>query len=110
MDYSQVKAKLAGYLPYYIYRQKNTVGNLENVGFSLPGAEGIYNVLIMEELQHIFAVGAGSVTKLVSRPAAKIERYFMPKYPFEYLKMTEEEIRNQYIEKINHFFDTYHDF
>lgn len=110
VDYSQVKAKLAGYLPYYIYRQKNTVGNLENVGFSLPGAEGIYNVLIMEELQHIFAVGAGSVTKLVSRPAAKIERYFMPKYPFEYLKMTEEEIRAQYIEKVYHFFDTYRDF
>lgn len=110
VDYSQVKAKLAGYLPYYIYRQKNTVGNLENVGFSLPGAEGIYNVLIMEELQHIFAVGAGSVTKLVSRPAAKIERYFMPKYPFEYLKMTEEEIRTQYTEKIHRFFDTYRDF
>ena len=110
VDYSQVKAKLAGYIPYYIYRQKNTVGNLENVGFSLPGAEGIYNVLIMEELQHIFAVGAGSVTKLVSRPAAKIERYFMPKYPFEYLKMTEEEIRAQYTDKIDHFFDTYRDF
>jgi len=110
VDYSQVKAKLAGYIPYYIYRQKNTVGNLENVGFSLPGAEGIYNVLIMEELQHIFAVGAGSVTKLVSRPAAKIERYFMPKYPFEYLKMTEEEIRAQYTDKIDRFFDTYRDF
>ncbi|MBO7740411.1 MAG: coproporphyrinogen dehydrogenase HemZ [Clostridia bacterium] len=110
VDYSQVKAKLAGYIPYYIYRQKNTVGNLENVGFSLPGAEGIYNVLIMEELQHIFAVGAGSVTKLVSRPAAKIERYFMPKYPFEYLKMTEEEIRAQYTDKIDRFFETYRDF
>ncbi len=107
VDYSQVKAKLAGYVPYYIYRQKNTVGNLENVGFSLPGAEGIYNILIMEELQHIFAVGAGSVTKLVSRPAAKIERYFMPKYPFEYLKMTEEEMHSQYTDKIDRFFETY---
>ncbi len=107
VDYSQVKAKLAGYLPYYIYRQKNTVGNLENVGFSLPGAEGIYNVLIMEELHHIFAVGAGSVTKLVSREKQKIERTFMPKYPFEYLKMTEEEFKKQYNDKIDLFFDTY---
>ena len=107
VDYSQVKAKLAGYLPYYIYRQKNTVGNLENVGFSLPGAEGIYNVLIMEELQPIFAVGAGSVTKMVSREAGKIERYFMPKYPFEYLKMTEEDLKAQYTDKIDRFFETY---
>ncbi len=107
VDYSQVKAKLAGYIPYYIYRQKNTVGNLENVGFSLPGAEGLYNVYIMEELHHIFAVGAGSVTKLVSRPAAKIERFFMPKYPFEYLKMTEEDIRLQYTDKIDRFFSAY---
>lgn len=109
VDYSQVKAKLAGYFPYYIYRQKNTVGNLENVGFSLPGAEGLYNVLIMEELHHIFAVGAGSVTKLVSREAAKIERFFMPKYPYEYLKMTDDEIRHQYTDKIDAFFKTYVD-
>lgn len=107
VDYSQVKAKLAGYVPYYIYRQKNTVGNLENVGFSLPGAEGLYNVLIMEELHHIFAVGAGSVTKLVSREKLKIERTFMPKYPFEYLKMTDAEFEAQYTDKINRFFDTY---
>ena len=107
VDYSQIKAKLAGYVPYYIYRQKNTVGNLENVGFSLPGAEGLYNVLIMEELHHIFAVGAGSVTKLVSRENAKIERTFMPKYPFEYLKMTDAEFEAQYTDKINRFFETY---
>ena len=109
VDYSQIKAKLAGYVPYYIYRQKNTVGNLENVGFSLPGAEGLYNVLIMEELHHIFAVGAGSVTKLVSRENAKIERTFMPKYPFEYLKMSEKEFEEQYTDKINCFFDKYVD-
>ncbi len=107
VDYSQVKAKLAGYLPYYIYRQKNTVGNLENVGFSLPGAEGLYNVYIMEELHHIFAVGAGSVTKLVSRPAARIERRFMPKYPFEYLKMTDDDIKAQYTDQIDRFFAAY---
>ncbi len=107
VDYSQVKAKLAGYIPYYIYRQKNTVGNLENVGYSLPSAEGKYNVYIMEELHHIFAVGAGSVTKLVSRESSKIERHFMPKYPFEYLKMTDEEIRELYTVKVDKFFDTY---
>ena len=105
VDYSQLKAKLAGYLPYYIYRQKNTVGNLENVGFSLPGAEGLYNIYIMEELTHIFAIGAGSVTKLVDRDIPKIERVFMPKYPYEYLKMTDEDIEKQYESKVRAFFE-----
>ena len=90
VSYSQLKAKFAGYKPYYMYRQKNTVGNLENVGFSLEGHEGLYNVFMMEETQSIFAVGAGAVTKLVKRGRdesdTKIERIFNPKYPYEYLR------------------------
>ena len=54
-----------GMKPYYLYRQKNMSGNFENVGYSIPGKEGIYNILIMEELQTIVALGAGSVTKRV---------------------------------------------
>ena len=91
VSYSQLKAKFAGYKPYYMYRQKNTVGNLENVGFSQEGREGLYNVYMMEEVQSIFAVGAGAVTKLVKFDGAfssntRIERIFRPKYPYEYLK------------------------
>lgn len=91
VDYSQLKAIEQGYLPYYMYRQKNTVGNLENVGFSLPGAEGRYNVYMMEEVHSIFAVGAGAVSKTVDyRPTdggkPRIERLFYPKYPYEYLR------------------------
>lgn len=94
VDYSQIQAKMAGYRPYYMYRQKNTVGNLENVGFALPGTEGLYNIFMMEELHSIFAVGAGAVTKLVKHgvPEAgkrRIERIFMPKYPYEYLRDAE---------------------
>ena len=55
--------------PYYLYRQKNMSGNLENVGFAKEGAYGIYNILIMEEVQTIVALGAGSITKRVY-PAA----------------------------------------
>ena len=86
--YSQLKTKFAGYKPYYMYRQKNTVGNLENVGFSLDGYEGLYNVYMMEEVQTIFAVGAGSVTKLVDNSGDKprIKRLFRQKYPYEYLE------------------------
>ena len=95
VEYSQMRAKLAGYRPYYMYRQKNTVGNLENVGYALPGKEGLYNIFMMEELHSIFAAGAGAVTKLVRyRDPAEgnsvIERIFMPKYPYEYLRDAEK--------------------
>ena len=89
VSYSQLKAKFAGYKPYYMYRQKNTVGNLENVGFSVEGHEGMYNILMMEDIQTIFAVGASAVTKLVHRKGegdTLIERIFNPKYPYEYLR------------------------
>ncbi len=85
VDYSQVSAGLAGYIPYYIYRQKNTVGNFENVGYALPGAEGLYNVFMMEEVHTIFAAGAGAITKLVAADRSQITRSAMPKYPYEYL-------------------------
>lgn len=95
VSYSQLKTKFAGYKPYYMYRQKNTVGNLENVGFAKEGHEGLYNVYMMEETQSIFAVGAGAVTKLVTKnedgTPDRIERLFSPKYPYEYLH--EHELR-----------------
>ncbi len=90
VDYSQKKLHECGYIPYYMYRQKNTVGNLENVGYALPGAEGLYNIYMMEEVHSIFAAGASGVTKLVSPPDkdgnVRIDRIFESKYPYEYLK------------------------
>ena len=91
VDYSQIKTDQAGYIPYYMYRQKNTVGNLENVGFSKPGYEGLYNIYMMEEIHSIFAAGAGAVGKLVDNTGdccnkREIERLFHQKYPYEYLK------------------------
>ena len=90
VSYAQLEAKFSGYKPYYMYRQKNTIGNLENVGFSLEGHEALYNIYMMEDVQTIFGVGAGAVTKLVksngfSDTSAKITRFFNPKYPYEYL-------------------------
>ncbi len=95
VSYSQLQAKFSGYKPYYMYRQKNTVGNLENVGFAKEGHEGMYNIYMMEEMQTIFAVGAGSVTKLVeldrhNDSETRIERIFRPKYPYEYLREYQE--------------------
>jgi oxygen-independent coproporphyrinogen-3 oxidase len=94
VDYSQVAAGLAGYVPYYIYRQKNTVGNFENVGYALEGAEGLYNIYMMEEVHSIFAAGAGAVTKLVAKDRSIIKRVAMPKYPYEYLS-------DEYFERVS---------
>ena len=90
VDYSQIKTQQAGYIPYYMYRQKNTVGNYENVGFSRQGHEGLYNIYMMEEIHSIFAAGAGAVGKLVDNTGnccnkREIERLFHQKYPYEYL-------------------------
>ncbi len=74
-----------GYMPYYMYRQKNTVGNLENTGYCKSGFENLYNIIMMGEYHTVFGVGAGSVTKLVSRDLSKVERIFSPKYPYEFL-------------------------
>jgi oxygen-independent coproporphyrinogen-3 oxidase len=61
------------------------LGNLENVGWCKEGKECIYNILMMEECQSIFSVGAGAVTKLRTNDGSVIERIFNFKYPFEYI-------------------------
>ncbi len=74
MAIAQAGAEKLGLSPYYLYRQKNMSGNLENVGFAKPGKYGIYNILIMEELQSILACGAGTVTKRVFYENGQIMR------------------------------------
>ena len=77
----QLAAESAGRMdmsPYYLYRQKNMRGNLENTGFAREGCECLYNILIMEEVQTICAVGAGASTKTVSADG-RIERTVNPK-------------------------------
>ena len=77
----------AGYVPYYLYRQKGTLQNLENIGWCKPGYEGLYNIYIMEEVHTILSAGAGGSTKLVQPGVrhARIERIFNYKYPTEYI-------------------------
>ncbi len=53
------------YVPYYLYRQKNILGNLENVGYAMPTQESIYNIVIMEEVQSIIGLGCGASSKFV---------------------------------------------
>lgn len=77
---------LAGYGPYYLYRQKFTAGGFENVGWCRPDTECFYNVAMMEELQTILSLGAGGVSKRVERSTGWIERANNPKYPLEYIQ------------------------
>ncbi len=75
-----------GYGPYYLYRQKYMSGSFENVGWTKPGLESLYNIAMMEELHSILALGGGGVTKLYWPKTGKIERFANPKYPQEYLR------------------------
>lgn len=79
-----------GYVPYYMYRQTKSVGNLENVGWCKPGFESLYNIYMMEECHTILACGAGAVTKLKDPYGPELERVFNFKYPYEYNDRFEE--------------------
>lgn len=85
LDHANGSLRTAGYLPYYLYRQKNMSGSFENVGWTLPGHENLYNICIMEELCSILAMGAGGSTKLIRRDGGKNIRIVAPKYPLEYI-------------------------
>ncbi|MDR1796271.1 MAG: coproporphyrinogen dehydrogenase HemZ [Clostridiales Family XIII bacterium] len=65
-----------GYAPYYLYRQKQTVDNLENIGYAFPGTECVYNMRMMQERQTVVALGAGASSKLYFPAEDRIERVF----------------------------------
>ena len=99
VDYAYEKLIGNGYEPYYMYRQKNTISDLENVGYAKKGTFGIYNVLMMSDLHTVFSSGAGATTKLVKNIDGKSEIYriFSHKYPYEYLQ-DDKNYKNEIIE------------
>lgn len=90
VDFAHKVLSQKGIIPYYMYRQSKTVGNLENVGYSKKGYECLYNVYIMDETHTILACGASAVTKLKEPLGNQIERIFNFKYPYEYIKCFDE--------------------
>lgn len=94
MAVAAAAAEELGLKPYYLYRQKNMAGNLENVGYAAEGKEGIYNILIMEEKQSIVAIGAGATTKAVYRDG-RIERANNVKDVELYLNQVDEMIERK---------------
>jgi oxygen-independent coproporphyrinogen III oxidase len=95
LDAAESSLRANGYAPYYLYRQKFMSGGFENVGWSKKGRGSLYNILIMEELATILALGGGGVTKLVSRATGRIERIFNPKYPYEYIQHIDRVLENK---------------
>jgi len=81
-----------GYQPYYLYRQGYMAGDLENVGCAKPGAEGMYNIQIMEEHQTILGIGGAAATKVVHPGTLRMKSSFNAKDLTTYLRDIEEYI------------------
>ena len=105
LDYTQKRMKETKREPYYMYRQKNISGNLENVGYAKKGCHSFYNVNIMEEVQNIIAIGGGGTSKLVR--GDRIERIFNFKDPCEYIRRFDEIIgkKDEFINIYNEMAD-----
>ncbi|MGD8188872.1 coproporphyrinogen III oxidase [Brevibacillus ginsengisoli] len=91
------------YLPYYLYRQKNILGNLENIGYAVRGQESIYNIMIMEEVQTILGLGCGAVSKLMKPGSGQLTRFPNPKDPKTY----NETYKQLVVEKIRALDEVY---
>ena len=96
MEIAAAAAKELSMHPYYLYRQKNMSGNFENVGYAKEDCYGLYNILIMEEVQTILALGAGSITKRVY-PDGRIERCENVKEVAQYIERIGEMIERKRI-------------
>ena len=84
MEMAEDWTKQHSYAPYYLYRQKNILGNLENVGYALPEQESLYNIIIMEEQQTIIGLGCGASSKFIDPATGVITQFSNPKDPKSY--------------------------
>ena len=94
VDYSRQALTRAGYIPYYLYRQKYMSGSFENVGWCKPGSECLYNIYMMEELHTIISVGGGGMNK-VNLPDGTLKRFHNPKFPEQYIEMIDDVLRQK---------------
>lgn len=94
-DKTRVLSEELGMNPYYMYRQKNMVGNMENIGYSKEGSECIYNIVMIEDIETIIALGADAVSKVVFKDENRIERTANVKDVNEYINRIDEMIENK---------------
>lgn len=84
-----------GYIPYYLYRLKNQLGDLENVGYCRPGKQCLYNIDSMEEVCSIIACGAHGISKRVKHFEKSIERQGNVKFIKDYIERIDKLIENK---------------
>ena len=94
VDYAEETLRAAGYVPYYLYRQKYMSGSFENVGWCRPGTACLYNIYMMEELHTIISVGGGGMNK-VNLPDGRLQRFHNPKFPQQYIEMIDDVLRQK---------------
>ncbi len=101
LNYAYSQLNKHGFVPYYLYRQKNCLANGENIGFCKPDTPCLYNIYMMESIHSVLAFGAGASTKIVN--GTNIERVINIKYPMDYVREFDK-INDNYI-KINKQFE-----
>lgn len=87
------------YQPYYLYRQHEILGNLENIGYCLPGTECFYNIVMIEERQHILGLGCGATSKFIYQDLS-LKNLFSPKDIRTYLEKADVLCRRREAELI----------
>ena len=90
VELSAAMIRAGGWSPYYLYRQKNSPGNMENVGYSKPGAECIYNIDIIEERRTIIGMGPSAASKAVCPEEWRLDSCHFPKDIPTYVKRIAE--------------------
>lgn len=81
--------------PYYMYRQKNMVSPLDNIGYCKRDKECIYNIQMIAESISIVALGADAVSKILFKDQNRIERAANVKDVREYNARVDEMIANK---------------
>ena len=96
VEYSHDKLYKAGYLPYYMYRQKFMADNLENVGFCKKGKPCLYNIGIMEEISNILACGTNAISKRIISNENRIERSANAKDVITYIERNDDYLNKKF--------------
>lgn len=105
LDLTAQAAEKMNMHPYYLYRQKNIVGNLENVGYAVPGYDCLYNIQMIEERQSIIGFGGGAGSKFVDPGTWYLTSHYNPKDPETYIARIDEIIARKE-ELLKNFFAT----
>jgi oxygen-independent coproporphyrinogen-3 oxidase len=89
-------------IPYYLYRQKQILGNFENIGYSKKNNPCLYNVSIMEEKETIIGIGMGSTSKFYNKMEDSIDTFANFRSIRDYLGRLPEQktLKRQKINKI----------